>query len=118
MFCKTFTKAVTAHGWEQSEVDKCLYRLYEMKGKKKVLIGLLSALVGDCFCCGTSTYFESRVKLLQAAFPFGQWVCAMDHPNKYCGTTHIQYPDYSVHTHQFDYVAGLEVITLPGSKNL
>ena len=61
---------------------------------------------------------ESRVKLLQRAFPFGQWVCAMDHPIKYCGTTDIQYPDYSVHTHQFDYVAGLEVITLPGSKNL
>ena len=42
----------------------------------------------------------------------------MDHPIKYCGTTDIQYPDYSVDTHQFDYVAGLEVVTLPGSKNL
>ena len=58
------------------------------------------------------------LKLLQRAFPFGQWVCAMDHPIKCCGTTDNQYPDYSGHTHQFDYVAGLEVITLPGSKNL
>ena len=30
----------------------------------------------------------------------------------------IQIIRFTLHTHQFDYVAGLEVVTLPGSKNL
>ena len=60
-----------------------------MKGSKKVLVGMLSAHVDDCFCTGKGKLFETKVVALRKAFPFGQWVRAKDHPIKYCGTTVI-----------------------------
>ena len=46
-------------------------------------------MVDDVFCTGTGKLFEGKVVELRNTFPFGQWVCARDHPIKYCGSTVI-----------------------------
>ena len=96
--------------------DQRVYRLYAKKVARSVLVGFVSAHVDACFWMGKGPYFERMVTLLRKSFPLGQWVCARDHPMKYCGLIVLYHPHFSTSVHQEDYVDSLEAIALPISK--
>ena len=50
-----------SHGWYQSRLEPCVWRLYD---SNDVLVGLLGAHVDDMLCCGSGSLYEEKVRLV------------------------------------------------------
>lgn len=98
-----------SHGWYQSRLEPCVWRLYD---SNDVLVGLLGAHVDDMLCCGSGSLYEEKVRLLRSSFPFGSWQHAKSEQITFCGCEISQKASGDIHVSQERYALGINEIQM------
>ena len=110
-FWEHLVKETTVHGkWEQSKLDRCLYRLYGDDGQ---LIGLCTSHVDDLLLCGDgSEAWLREVERLREALH----LTIQTNKFRYCGKNVEQHDDFSVSLDQVESIDSLETIDITKEK--
>ena len=103
------SKELKAHGWIQSKLEPCVFRLYD---SQKQLVGLIGTHVDDLVCCGSGELYKQKIHELRESFPFGSWREVSHEPTKFCGCEIVQHADHSVELNQERYAEGINEIPL------
>ena len=82
-----------SHGWVTSRLEPCIWRLFNESGE---LQGLIGCHVDDLLVSGKGDLFESRIKELRSAFPFGSWQSAQEEQITFCGCEITQDSHFSI----------------------
>ena len=83
-----FSKTVKKDGWIQSQLDHCVFFLWD----GDVLCGCLGVHVDDVLLGGRGQLFDSSVERLKKTFPFRKW---RFHQGEFCGADLSQCPKTS-----------------------
>ena len=109
-------RVLTQCGFVSMGQDPCLMALRDKSTER--LLGAVAIHVDDLLCGGSGPAFDSAMKLLEKALPFGD---RKSGTFNYTGVTYVQSADFSVEVHQDIYSRELTDLTYklkPGTQLL